>query len=136
MARLDELEEERRTAAERVLRGEDVQDRVRVLQAVTEADVALVLATVAEGMATLDRDALKDVLRAWIGRIELDPATRTGRVVYRLTLTRDKVASPPRHGANPLELTAVGSELLVPRKRGRGVSRREPLGRTTWGARS
>jgi site-specific DNA recombinase len=94
LARLDELEEERRAAAERLMRAQDAQERVRVLEAITEADVAQLLAGIATSMGDLDREALKGVLRAWIGRIELDPATRAGRVVYRLTLSRDKVASP------------------------------------------
>lgn len=113
MARLDELELERRSAAERVLRADDAQDRVKTLQAITEADVAALLATMAASIQDLDRDALKDVLRAWIGRIELDPATRAGQLVYRLTLSRDKVASPPRHGAIPAAIMAPGHPFNV-----------------------
>jgi len=120
MARLDELELERRAAAERMLRAEDTQDRVKSLQAVSEAEVGAALAGVAESVPMLDRDALKDVLRAWIGRIELDPATRCGRIVYRLTLSRDMVASPPRHVATPaITLTAAGQEFLLPFQRRR-----------------
>lgn len=116
MARLDELELERRTAAERVLRADDAQDRVKTLQAVTEADVGALLAMLATSMRDLDRDALKDVLRAWIARIELDPATRAGRVVYSMTLTRVKVASPPRRHVNPDVIVAGGFSFRIPRR--------------------
>jgi hypothetical protein len=37
-------------------------------------------------LPALDRDGLKDVLRGRIDRVELDPATRVGRLHYRLTL--------------------------------------------------
>jgi hypothetical protein len=37
-------------------------------------------------MNNLDRSALKNVLRRGSERIELDPATRTGRVYYRLAV--------------------------------------------------
>lgn len=117
LARLDELEEERRGAAERVMRGEDAQERVKTLQRLTEADVAALLGRMASDIQALDRDALKDVLRAWIDRIELDPATRSGRIVYRLSLSRDKVASPPRRGANPPVLVAAGGTFLISRLR-------------------
>src|SRR4051812_12107281 len=94
LRRLEELELERRPAAERVLRAEAEQDRVRILETVTERDVAQLLAGLAEDIAALDRETLKDVLRAWIGKIELDPTTRAGRLIYRLTLNPVSVASP------------------------------------------
>jgi DNA invertase Pin-like site-specific DNA recombinase len=117
LARLDELEIERQDAAERVMRAEDAGERVKVLEAVDEAAVAALLQRMASDMGELDRDALKDVLRAWIGRIELDPATRSGRITYRLTLSRVKVASPQGQDANPDKFWADGAELVVPRLR-------------------
>lgn len=125
LERLDQLEAERQRAAERVLRAEDAQDRVKVLAAVTEEEVAATMAEVAATLAELDRDALKDVLRAWIDRIVLDPATRTGRVDYRLSISRDKVASPRRHGANP-PILASGAGFDVPRRRPGPQSRHAP----------
>ena len=43
---------------------------------------------------SMDRDTLKDALRSWISNVELDPASRAGRMHYRLTLNGVKVASP------------------------------------------
>jgi len=62
-------------------------ERVRSIRAITEADVHRTLDRLAEDMQSLDRSALKDVLRRRIERIELDPATRAGRVYYRLAVS-------------------------------------------------
>lgn len=69
-------------------------ERVRYIRAISEADVHRTLDRLAEDMQNLDRGALKDVLRRRIERIELDPATRAGRVHYRLAVGGVKVASP------------------------------------------
>lgn len=94
LRRLEELEVERRGASERALRAEDNQSRIAALQNITEADVARLLAGISRGLAELHREALKDALRLWIDRIELDAQTRSGRLIYRLALTGDKLASP------------------------------------------
>jgi site-specific DNA recombinase len=115
LRRLEELELERRGAAERLLRAEDAQARAQALQGITEADVAALLGGIAGDLPGLERGALKDVLRAWVARIELDPATRAGRLVYRLTLSRDSVASPRVRHRNP-EIMAAGAAFWIPRR--------------------
>jgi len=116
LRRLEELEGERRTAADEVARAEAALADARVVTAITEADVAQLLAGMAGSLAALPREALKDALRGWLSRVELDPVTRQGRVVYRLFLARDNVASPRRAGGIPA-IFAEGPAFTVRRHR-------------------
>lgn len=115
------LARDQRAAAERVARAEDALADARVVSAVTEADVRQLLAGMAGSLAELPREALKDALRGWLGRVELDPASRAGRITYRLALSRDKVASPRRSGVIP-DLLAAGPTFMVARHRTRGAA--------------
>ncbi len=95
LERLQELEGERRSAAERVMRSEHALEQVRALESVTEADVEALTRNLAENLFNMEREAQKDALAACIDKVELDPATRQGRLFYRLAVTsRDMVASP------------------------------------------
>lgn len=116
LRRLEELEGERRAAADRAARAEDALADARVVTAVTADDVGRLLEEMAASLPDLPREALKDVLRGWLSRVELDPVTRRGRITYRLPLTRDKVASPRRAGGIP-EICAAGPTFSVRRHR-------------------
>lgn len=116
LRRIQELELERRGAAERVLRAEDELAQARVVQAVTADDVRALLASMAQAMAELDREALKDALRGWLSRVELDPASRAGRILYHLPASRDSLASPRRAGVIPA-ISAWGPGFSVARHR-------------------
>lgn len=125
LRRMGELEVERRAAADRVARAEDALADARVVEAVTEDDIRALLAGMAGALADLPREALKDALRGWLSRVELDPVTRTGRITYRLALARDKVASPRRAGVIP-DILAIGPTFWVSRHR-QPPQRRTPL---------
>ena len=51
------------------------------------------LDALAEDMASLDREHLKDFLRSMLERLTLDPVTRTGEILYRIQ-SGVKMASP------------------------------------------
>lgn len=114
LRRLDELEHERRAAVERAMRGEEALADARARGSITAEDLRRLLGEIPAAMAGLDRDELKDFLRAWVLRIELDPATRAGRIIYRLSLSRDKVASPQRRHSNPVYWPVRGREFHLP----------------------
>ncbi len=94
--RIEELEKDRRTATDRLARAQDEQEKSSATKAITSEDVHQALDRLAADLAALDRDTLKDSLRQWLSKVEFDPATRSGRIHYRLTLDGVKAASPPR----------------------------------------
>ncbi len=95
LRRLDELEGNREEIADRLARLEEETRRAKALAAVKESDVRRMLDALAEDMATLDRDHLKDFLGALIEEIILDPATRAGAIRYRIAQRSGvKLASP------------------------------------------
>ncbi len=57
-----------------------------VLRAVSAKEVRALLAGLAEHLDTVDRAALKEMLAGIIEKIELDPATMTARIHYRVSL--------------------------------------------------
>lgn len=124
LRQVDASERERRAAVERIARAEDALVDARVVTAVTEEEVRQLLAGMAGALAELPREALKDALRGWLSRVELDPVTRAGRITYRLALARDKVASPRRAGSIPA-IYATGPTFAVRRHR-RPAQRKDP----------
>jgi hypothetical protein len=58
--------------------------RAKALAAIQESDVRKMLDALADDMATLDRDHLKEFIGTLIEGIYLDPATRTGEIRYRI----------------------------------------------------
>ena len=95
LRRLDELENNREGIAERLARLDDETRRAKALAAVKESDVRRMLDTLAEDMAALDRDHLKDFLGTLIEEVILDPATRAGAIRYRIAQRSGvKLASP------------------------------------------
>lgn len=67
--------------------------QAKALAAVKESDVRRMLDALAEDMASLEREHLKDFLRSMIERLTLDPITRTGEILYRIQ-SGVKLASP------------------------------------------
>lgn len=102
-------------------RAEADMQQVKESRAVTEKDVQRALGRLGEELPSLDREALKDALRGWIARVELDPATRSGRVHYRLTLSGVKVASP----RGSVLIPVIGQRFTTPWHR-RTTGRRIP----------
>ena len=92
--RIEELEHDRRGAADRLARARDDHERSLATRAITEEDVHEALDHLAEDLEAFDRDSLKDSLGQWLSKIEFDPASRSGRMHYRLTVDGVKVASP------------------------------------------
>jgi site-specific DNA recombinase len=117
LRRLEALELERRATAERMMRAEDASQRIATLERITERDVAALLRKISADLAELHRDSLKDVLQLWLERVELDPTTRQGRLIYRLCLTGDKLASPRRPELNPGILTVCSAPFMLVRSR-------------------
>jgi len=67
------------------------------LREIKESDVAKMLEAMAENMASLDREALKDMLNGFVNKITLDPATLAGSIHYKIPVqSRNSVASPTR----------------------------------------
>lgn len=89
-----ETHEQRRIAlAEEVDRRSRAEADAEKVRALTAAHVARVMRAMRSDMAELDRDRLKDFLRAMLTGAELDPAAGTLRLIYRLS-AGDRVASP------------------------------------------
>jgi hypothetical protein len=78
------------------LRLEDETRRAKALAAVKESDVRRMLDALAEDMAALDRDHLKDFLGALIEEVTLDPATRAGAIRYRIAQRSGVMLASPR----------------------------------------
>jgi site-specific DNA recombinase len=94
LRRIEDLERTRAEAADRLATMEDAARQAKAMAMVTEGDVRRMLDALAEDLATLDREHLKDFLSSVVERITLDPATRAGEIRYRLAATGFKVASP------------------------------------------
>jgi len=70
-------------------------DEERVLNALTDEHVELLLAEVARNMESIDGEGLRDFLRGLVDRIELDPASLACRLHYAISAARgDSMASP------------------------------------------
>ncbi len=94
LRRIEDLEKTRDEALDRLTTLEEETRRAKTLAAVKESDVRRLLDTLAEDMAALDREHLKDFLAGMIEEISLDPATRSGEIRYRIGASGVKLASP------------------------------------------
>ena len=72
----------------------DETNRAKALAEAKVSDVRRMLDALAEDMAALDRDHLKDFLGGIIKEVILDPATRAGEIRYRIGTSGVKLASP------------------------------------------
>ena len=95
VAKLEEMDAERARLLAELKQAQADRDVVRALSQITERDVERMLDTAIEQMEQLEQGELKDFLRGLVGKIELDPATLTCRMHYRIPLRLGvKVASP------------------------------------------
>ena len=102
VAKLEEMDAERARLLTELKQAQADRDVIRALCQITEKDVESMLDTAIEQMEELDQGGLKNFLRGLIGKIELDPATLTCRMHYRIPLRLGvKVASPGRPELNP-----------------------------------
>ena len=92
LRRTEELEGERAGFEDRLNRLDEDARQAKALAAVKESDVRRMLDALAEDMASLDREHLKDFLRSMIERLTLE-VTRTGETLYRIQ-SGIKLASP------------------------------------------
>ena len=70
--------------------------------ALTEANVARMLATLADELQTCDREALKDFLAAVLERVDLDPEAMSCQLHCRIAVaSRNKPASPGHQVVEP-----------------------------------
>ncbi len=72
------------------------RDVVRVLSQITERDVERMLDTATEQTEALEPTALKDFLRGLLKQVELDPATVSCRIHYRISVNLGVKRASPR----------------------------------------
>ena len=96
LRKVDGLEQERQRLAAEIARLEVDDRRGAAATALTEANVARMLSTLADELQACDREALKDFLAAVLERVDLQPDALTCQPHYRSSLpSRIKLASPP-----------------------------------------
>ena len=95
LRKVDGLERERKRLTSAIARFEEEDQQALAAAALTEANVARMLATLADELQACDREALKDFLTTVLERVELDPNTMTCQLYYRISApSRNKLASP------------------------------------------
>ena len=102
LRKVDGLERERRRLATEISRLEEEDRQATAATALTEANVARMLATLADELQTCDREALKDFLAAVLERVDLDPQAMSCQLHYRIAVaSRNKLASPREAESTP-----------------------------------
>lgn len=96
LRRIEELEKSRGDTYQRLIRLEEETQRAKALASVKESDVRRMLTTLAEDMATLNRDHLKDFIKSMVEAVSLDPATRSGEIRYRISPGSGVMLASPR----------------------------------------
>ena len=95
LRKVDGLERERRRLAAEISRLEDEDRQATAATALTEANVARMLTTLADELQACDREALKDFLATVLERVDLDPEAMSCQLHYRITPpSRNRLASP------------------------------------------
>ncbi len=87
------------------------QESAEVLRAIGESDVKAMLAVMAEHLAMVDREAMKEMLGGLLEKVELCPTSFNSRLHYRFA-TGDLLASPRRSPQIPA-LRIVRAMLLA-----------------------
>jgi DNA invertase Pin-like site-specific DNA recombinase len=92
---VDRLEAERKVAAADIAALKRERAAAAAMAGINEESVSELLADMANRLATVDRERIKDVIGQLVDRITLDPATLECQIHYRIAASRrDKVASP------------------------------------------
>ncbi len=95
LRKVDGLEQERKRLANAIARFEEEDRQSTAATALTEANVAKMLATLADELQECDREAMKDFLTAVLERVDLEPEAMTCQLYYRISVpSRNKLASP------------------------------------------
>jgi hypothetical protein len=95
LRKVDGLERERRRLATEISHLEESDREANAATALTEVNVARMLATLAEERKECDREALKGLLTAVLERVHLDPEAMSCQLYYRISLLgRNKLACP------------------------------------------
>jgi len=103
LRKVDGLERERRHLVSAISRLEDEDRQATAAMALTEANVARMLATLADELQACDREALKDFLAAVLERVDLDPDAMSCQLYYQISVpSRNKLASPRGSEAIPI----------------------------------
>ena len=100
LRRIDGLEQRRKGMAEQLAAAEESAKVRSILAGVTEESVRRLLDSLAEQVDEGDRGRLKDMMRAIIDRVELDPATLGVRLCYAVAVGGIELASPGEREAN------------------------------------
>ncbi len=95
LRRLGELKVIRADIQQRLALLIEEAGRAKALAAIQESDVRKMLDALADDMATLNRDHLKDFIGTLIEGIYLDPATRAGEIRYRISQRSGAQAGVP-----------------------------------------
>ena len=95
LRKVDGLEQERKRLANAIARFEEEDRQSTAATALTEANVAKMLATLADELQECDREAMKDFLTAVLERVDLEPEAMTCQLYYRISVpSRNRLASP------------------------------------------
>src|SRR5690606_9968135 len=94
--KIDQLERERRDIVAQIERLEREHRAQIALRDVTEHDIRRALSNLWQDATEADTGTMKQALRAFIDRVELDPATLAARIHYRVALDRSVSMASPR----------------------------------------
>lgn len=94
--KIDQLERERRDIVAQIERLEREHRTQIALRDVTEHDIRRALSNLWQDATEADTGTMKQALRAFIDRVELDPATLAARIHYRVALDRSVSRASPR----------------------------------------
>lgn len=93
LAKISELELQREKFAAELLSLENNQKAADVFRAIGEKDVRKMLASLAEHLQEVDREALKELIGGMVEHVELCPTNLTARLHYKIA-AGDLLASP------------------------------------------
>jgi DNA invertase Pin-like site-specific DNA recombinase len=93
LEKIDELERQREKITVELCDLEEQQQAAEVFRAISEKDVRNLLASLAEHLQVIDREALKELIRGMVERIELCPTTLTARLHIKIA-TGELLATP------------------------------------------
>jgi site-specific DNA recombinase len=95
LRKVDEFERERATIAQQIVSWQVDDEAAEVLANITDSQIRTMLRNMAQEMQTYPQQELRDFLSSILERIELDPATETLQLCYRIPLrSGNSMASP------------------------------------------
>ena len=94
LRKIEGLEEERTSLLRQYEELSAARRTAKAMSEINEDDARAFVNEISHAAATLDRGMLKEWLKGLIDRIELDPATNSGQIIYRLAVSGVMLASP------------------------------------------